>query len=66
MDVSKMGKHVTTYDKALASHARATRAKTLVCPTCGAQNKPGTNPIDLDEYDDARCEKCGDIWQVAP
>lgn len=59
-----MGKSVTITERALTQIKRQKKALTLVCPTCGASNKPGRSVIDLDEYDDARCEKCQDVWQV--
>lgn len=66
MKIALMGLPQTIADRALATLQRTKRAATLTCPSCGASNRPGTSPIDLDEYDDARCEKCGDVWATAP
>ena len=63
-DVWQMGKHETAYDKAVKQQARRKAALGLVCPECHYQNRPGAVEIDVDEHDDAHCERCGYIWQV--
>ena len=63
-DVARMGKHESAYDKAVKAQARHKAALGLVCQECHYQNRPGSMGIDVDEFDDARCDHCGYIWQV--
>ena len=63
MNVERMAYRPGYYAIALKQEQRRKAEKTLVCPSCGRQNKPGASDIDIDEHDDARCP-CGYVWQV--
>lgn len=63
MDVNLMAQRLTNHDRAVKAQRRRAVEQTLTCAECGRANKPGSQPIDVDEHDDAQCE-CGYIWQV--
>ncbi len=62
MNVGLMGKHLDNHEKARRQLVRAKFEMDLSCMACGVGNRPGRKVIELDEYDDARCEKCGYVW----
>ena len=64
MNVDLMAHRVSPYDRARRAHERQRCEQTLTCPGCGTANRPGARVIDLDDHDDAWCDRCGHVFQV--
>lgn len=64
MDINKMGRRPSNHDNATRQLRLKQREAALVCPKCGAMNRPGASLIELDETDTAWCGVCADCWVI--